>query len=264
MTKTLFRLALIAALASLFLLGGPSYASKTDDGIEAAARQSYVFKTYLKDDDVNIQSKNGDVTLTGTVSEEASKTLAQETVASLPGVKSVDNQLKITGNAPAPYSDDWLITKVKTALLFHRNVSAAKTEVLARNGVVTLRGEADSAAQRDLATEYAKDVDGVKSVKNEMTVFGVPEEPGKTTMGEKLDAAGNYIDDASVTALVKTTLLYHRSTSALNTTVSTKDGVVTLGGKAKNDAERDLAAKFANDVYGVKQVVNNMTVAGAI
>jgi osmotically-inducible protein OsmY len=56
------------------------------------------------------------------------------------------------------------------------------------------------------------------------------------------------------------TLLYHRSTSALNTSVTTKKGIVTLSGKAKNAAEKDLAAKFANDVNGVKGVKNQMTI----
>jgi hyperosmotically inducible protein len=73
------------------------------------------------------------------------------------------------------------------------------------------------------------------------------------TVGEKLD-------DASITAQVKMTLLYHRSTSALNTKVKTKDGVVTLGGKAKNATEKELAAKFANDAKGVKRVNNLMTI----
>jgi osmotically-inducible protein OsmY len=63
--------------------------------------------------------------------------------------------------------------------------------------------------------------------------------------------------------MVKTTLLYHRSTSGLHTTVGTKDGVVTLGGRARNAAEKDLATKFASDVHGVMSVVNNMTVVGA-
>jgi osmotically-inducible protein OsmY len=79
-------------------------------------------------------------------------------------------------------------------------------------------------------------------------------------MGEKIDSIGEVIDDASVTALVKSTLLYHRSTSTLKTTVETKDGVVNLGGTAKNAAEKDLATKLVSDVQGVKKVVNNMTI----
>ena len=55
-------------------------------------------------------------------------------------------------------------------------------------------------------------------------------------------------------------LLFHRSTSALNTTVTTKSGVVTVGGKAKNAAEKDLVTKLVNDVNGVKSVKNRMTI----
>jgi osmotically-inducible protein OsmY len=44
--------------------------------------------------------------------------------------------------------------------------------------------------------------------------------------------------------IAKMTLLYHRSTSALNTSVKTKNGVVTLTGKAKNASEKDLATKY--------------------
>jgi osmotically-inducible protein OsmY len=177
-------------------------------------------------------------------------TLAQETVTSLSGVKSVDNRLEVKGVRPAENSDVWLTTKVKTMLLFHRNVSAM-TEVNTKDGIVTLRGEATSQAQKDLTTEYAKDVEGVKDVKNEITV---------TKTSKKTRTAGEKIDDASITAQVKMTLLYHRSTSALKTSVTTKKGVVTLGGKAKNAAEKDLATKFANDVNGVKEVKNRMTI----
>jgi osmotically-inducible protein OsmY len=162
----------------------------------------------------------------------------------------VDNRLEIKGESPAKNSDAWLTTKVKTTLLFHRSVSTM-TEVNTKGGIVTLRGNASNQAQKDLTTEYAKDVEGVKDVNNEMTVKKSP---------EKTETAGEKIDDASITAQVKMTLLYHRSTSALNTKVETKDGVVTLSGKAGNAAELDLATKLAKDVNGVKEVKNRMTI----
>jgi osmotically-inducible protein OsmY len=68
------------------------------------------------------------------------------------------------------------------------------------------------------------------------------------------------IDDASITALVKMTLLYHRSTSALRTKVETNEGVVTLYGKAKNAAEKELVTKLVNDINGVKSINNRMTI----
>ena len=72
-------------------------------------------------------------------------------------------------------------------------------------------------------------------------------------------AHASKMDEASITALAKMTLLYHGSTSALKTSVTTKNGVVTLSGKAKTAAEKDLAAKYVNDVNGVKSVKNQMT-----
>ena len=98
----------------------------------------------------------------------------------LPGVKSVDNRLIVKGDAPAEHSDTWVGLKVKTALLFHRNVRATKTDVNVTDGIVSLSGEASSLAQKELTTEYAKDVEGVKGVKNEMTIAKSPAKPDET------------------------------------------------------------------------------------
>jgi len=126
------------------------------------------------------------------------------------------------------------------------------TEVNTKGGIVTLKGDADNQAQKDLTTEYAKDIDGVKDVKNEMTV--------SKTLKKTHDTVDEKIDDASITAQVKMSLLFHRSTSAINTKVETNNGVVTLSGKARNAAEKDLVTKLVNDVTGVKSVKNQMTI----
>jgi osmotically-inducible protein OsmY len=240
----------MAAAVALLAFSVPVHASKMDSRIESSAKQSYVFKTYLKSDDIKIQSSDGVVTLTGSVSEDSHRTLAQETVAGLPGVKTVNNLLEIQGEHPTATSDAWLTSKVKTTLLFHRNVSTM-TEVNTKEGIVTLHGDAASQAEKNLTTEYVKDVEGVKDVNNEMIV---------TKTAKKTRTAGEKIDDASITALVKMSLLYHRSTSALKTSVTTKKGIVTLSGKASNTAELNLATKYANDVNGVKEVKNRMSV----
>jgi osmotically-inducible protein OsmY len=249
--RALYAYSLLAVVTVLLACSGPAHAAKADSRIEAAAKQSYVFKTYLKDDEINVTSKGGIVTMTGLVSENFHKSLAQETVASLPGVKSVDNKLEVKGSPLTINSDEWVLDKVKVTLLFHRSVSAGATEIAVKQGVVTLRGNAASQAQKELTTEYAKDVEGVKDVVNEMVVTTPPKT--KRTMGERFD-------DASITSQVKMTLLYHRSTSAFNTTVETKRGVVSLTGKVSNDAELNLVTKLAGDVHGVKSIRNLMTI----
>ncbi|MEI6653722.1 MAG: BON domain-containing protein [Verrucomicrobiota bacterium] len=85
-----------------------------------------------------------------------------------------------------------------------------------------------------------------------MTVSTPPTEPHRT-LGEK-------IDDASVTALVKAVLLVHLSTSAIDTKVQTREGVVTVSGVAGSAAERKQVTNLASDIHGVNKVVNEMSI----
>ena len=246
--KTKKTMLLIAAVATT-IWTSPAMANKDDDArIVSATKNSYVYRTHLKDDHIKIEAKDGVVTLKGEVASAAHKDLARDTVENLPGVKGVNDQLAVK---PADEkSDSWIEFKVKSALLYHRSVSGLRTAVSVNDGVVTLGGTASSEAQKELSTEYAQDIEGVKDVKNEMKVAA---EPPPRTMSEA-------IDDASITAQVKAALLTHRSTSALKTKVSTRNGIVTLAGDAKNRAEKDLVTKITSDINGVKSVVNDMAV----
>ncbi len=250
--KTIYNLAFAAAAAAIVVSSTPVRASETDDRIESSFKKTYVYTTYLKDDAVKAESKDGVVTLTGTVAEESHKALAQDTVANLPGVSRVDNKLATKAEVAAASADTWIGRKVSLTLLFHRHVNAGQTAVAVKDGVVTLQGQASSLAQKELTAEYARDIEGVKEVRNEMTVAAAPEKTERTE--------GAKIDDASITAQVKTALLTHRSTSSVKTKVETRNGVVTLTGIAKNAAEKSLVTKLVDDIQGVTSVKNEMTV----
>jgi len=247
------RYPLILMFAVTMLLGACTQmnGSDTDSRIEASARDTYVYRTYLEDDRITFEAEDGIVTLTGTVAEESHKSLAQGTVEGLPGVKRVENRLEVDGEKTEGNSDRWLKAKVKTSLWFHRSVSSG-TAVDVNEGVVTLRGTASSQAQKDLTTEYAEDIEGVTGVNNEMTIAQAGSADAETI--------GEVIDDASITAQVELALAWNGSTSALRTETETRDGVVTLTGEAANQAEKDLVSKLTRDITGVKSVNNNMTV----
>ena len=250
--KTISSMLLIAAAAALLTPGIPAYAANTDSLIVSSARQSYVFEVYLQDDDVRIESRNGAVTLTGIVYDDFHRSMAELTLREIDGVMSVDNRLELRGAPPTANSDAWLRNKVKNTLRFHRSADSPMTEVDVKDGIVTLRGNALSQAQKELIAEYTKDVDGVKDIRNEMTALAAPEKTPRTTK-EK-------IDDVSVSALVRMALLLHRSTAGVYTAVAAKRGTVTVEGTARNTAERDLVTRLVKDVKGVKKVKNLMTI----
>ncbi len=223
--------------------------SAIDSKIEDAAKASYNYRTVLENH-VTVKSNEGVVTLTGTVQDKDDKAMAEDTVANLPGVVSVDNRIEVKSDIPE-HSDAWIALKVRSILLVKSNVSATSTNVDVKNGIVTLTGSAINQAQKDLTAAYAGDVENVKTVRNQLVVQAPGS--GDTTVGEVMD-------DASITSQVKYSLLSHRSTSALATKVTTDNGIVSVTGIAGSDAEKSLVTKLAQDTRGVKSVVNDMTV----
>ncbi len=223
--------------------------SETDRKIEDAAKASYNYRTVLEDH-VTVKANDGIVTLTGTVQDNDEKSLAADTVENLPGVVSIKNNIVVAATYPEK-SDAWMAFKIRSRLLVKANVSATATKVSVQDGVVTLTGTADNVAQKELSEVYAKDIDGVKSVNNNLVVLATPSAPA--TVGEK-------IDDASITTQVKFALLSHKATSALKTKVTTNDGVIVITGEAASEAEKSLVTKLAGDVRGVVSVNNSMSV----
>jgi hyperosmotically inducible protein len=250
------RIALASVVAAMLLVGAPVRAAVSDDAIAAAIKESYVYSNYLKDDHIKTDVTDGVVTLSGSVAAESHKALAQDTAENIGGVVRVVNELETKAEIASDNADTWIGRKVKFALLFHRNVNAGATTVAVKDGVVTLSGVASSVAQKDLTAEYAKDIEGVVSVVNQMTIATAPV-AAERTVGQK-------IDDASITAQVKAGLSAHKSTRGVTTQVTTRDGKVTLTGIAANDAEKSLVTKLVSDIQGVSSVNNEMTIAVAI
>jgi hyperosmotically inducible protein len=234
---------LVASPAGLFAT------TNSDRKIDDAAKGSYNYHSVLADQ-VTATSNDGVVTLTGTVQDSDAKALAEDTVANMPGVVSVKNDV-VVKSTYREHSDEWIAVKIRSRLLVKGHVSATSTKVAVLDGVVTLSGTADTLAQKELTEVYAKEIDWVKSVKNDIVVSDKPD--ADDTLGAK-------IDDASITTQVKYALLSHKATSAVATKVTTTDGAVMITGEASSTDEKALVTKLASDVRGTMSVTNNMTV----
>ena len=67
--KNAYHLAFAVAAATILVTSASVRASETDSRIESSFKKTHVYMTYLKDDAVKIEAKEGVVTLTGTVTE---------------------------------------------------------------------------------------------------------------------------------------------------------------------------------------------------
>ena len=185
-------------------------------------------------------------------------------------------------------SDAGITTKVKSKLAADDTVEANDINVTTRDRVVTLSGAVETTAAKDQAIQIARQTEGVSDVVDQLTVketaptTGLPDrdvsdsareagrdvadsarEAGRDVADSARGAAnatGDRMSDASITAAVKSKLLADTMVSGLKIDVDTKDGVVTLTGPVKNQAEANQAQKLAQSTDGVHRVVSNMKV----
>ncbi len=75
-------------------------------------------------------------------------------------------------------------------------------------------------------------------------------------------SAGTNVDDAGITASVKTNLASERGMQTLTSIdVDTNRGVVSLNGVVESSTAKQRAVDIARQTAGVKSVVNNLQVA---
>jgi hyperosmotically inducible periplasmic protein len=151
------------AVCLIALLGackrGPDDATLTANVKSQLAAQSPALASM-----VNVETKDGVVTLTGTVDNDSAKSQAEQAAKSVASVKSVVNNLTV--KPPITVSDD---TKIKSAVeagLAKYNVKGVTANVT--DGQVTLTGEIPRAKLQD-AMKAANEANP-KKVNNQLTI----------------------------------------------------------------------------------------------
>lgn len=165
-------------------------------------------------------------------------------------------------------ADLWAEASLTTTYTLNRHLNPFDIEVDVNKGVATLQGSVDNEVERDLAEELAMGVEKINEVENRLEINpSVEQSPGISANDSDSDAGRDFIqkvEDANVTAKVKSQLLWNSNTGGLNITVSTRSGVVTLEGTVKSDAESGLAEQIASNTNGVTKVNNRLRVDTAM
>ncbi len=148
--------------------------TEIDDGIVTGrVKSALLADPEVKSLDLKVETRKGEVMLSGFVTNQAHVDRAIQVTRSVEGVKLVTNKMTLK-DGPATIGntvDDGIITaKIKSALLGDAAVKSFDIAVVTRKGEAQLSGFVDSQMQIDRASELARAVEGVKSVANEMSI----------------------------------------------------------------------------------------------
>lgn len=149
-------------------------------------------------------------------------------------------------------------TQIWTTYALSPYLRANDLKVSVHNGKATLTGIVEEDVNKDLAKQIALGVNGVKEVDNQIVVQADYAPPARSS--ER--GYGEVIDDATITATIKSKLIWSKHTASLVTEVDTKRGKVTLLGTADSAAAKDLAGRLAMNTRGVVSVDNQLLVNG--
>jgi hyperosmotically inducible protein len=171
----------------------------TDAWITMKVHSQFIPEDALSDSDIDVDTKNGAVTLTGTVRTEAGRARAVAVAKATDGVKSVNDQLRIgsdsadaareagrdagaaareagrevkgvAGTAGRAVTDGWIKSKIYAQFVTENALEDSEIDVDVAKGMVTLNGTVPTAAGRTRAVAIAKATDGVKNVKDNLKV----------------------------------------------------------------------------------------------
>jgi osmotically-inducible protein OsmY len=174
-TSTLAAWAVVAALA----VG----CGETDAGITTAVKARFAADEVVNAYQIDVDTSDGVVTLTGTVDSVAAEAAALRLARETAGVTRVVNQLSIESaasfgeemeemaDAVAGATSDAMITAaVKSKMMVDATVAGLKVDVETTDGVVTLRGTVANDGERDRAVAAARTITGVRDVQDELEV----------------------------------------------------------------------------------------------
>lgn len=261
---------LLSALTLAMLIGGtPLVAHAAETELEqqlVSARQegsiwtAFALNRHLNPFKLSIDVKDGRATLNGSVESGVQKDLAEQVALSVEGIDSVDNRIEVDpaiaeGNPPGlvqRLEDATLAATVKSKLLWNSNTRGLDIQVRSENGAITLSGNAQTSAAKELAGQLAENTEGVSQVFNHLSISSA--DSSSSEVQTAVEEARENISDGWITSKVKASFLYSRNLDGLNIEVNTQDGLVTLRGKVLSNAEKRLAMDIARNIRGVRGV----------
>ena len=309
------------ALGAALLAGACSRAETQQEASEAAAgvRQvaaragdkladswltTKIQAQFFADDDIkaryiNVTSRDGEVTLTGSVDSEEVRQQALQIARNTDGVRQLNDRLTVggaatqgfepppsastsgavaTGGTGAPPTDDAAVTSaIQAKYYLDPAIKMRRVDVQARGGVVTLRGEVGSEHERGQALLLARSTEGVQRVEDHLTVNAaapqtgtpqpgaaqspMPASPVAGAAGPGAATAPAAGGDAAIQSRLQAALAADAQTNVAGIEVSSKDGVALLQGVAPSAAAKERALTIARQTQGVVQVVDRISVA---
>lgn len=169
------------------------------------------------------------------------------------GVRAATDSTDSSASVGAALSDTAITGKVKARFAADDRLKGSDIRVTTNNGVVTLTGNAPSAASRRAADHLAANVSGVHSVNDQIDTPSASSQLGSEAR-HATHRTAEAVEDTAITADLKARLATDSRAKGSDVDVKTSNGVVALSGTVRSEAQKTQLVHLARDTKGVHQV----------
>lgn len=192
-------------------------------------------------DRINVNVKNGVVTLDGFVNHYMDQVAAVEAAERVTGVEGIVQEIEVELPEASKRDDEEIARSACTAIEHNSVIPCNRVKVTVFDGLVTLEGDLDELHQREEAESTVNRILGVKKVINNIVVKPQVKPYDVTMQIER------YFQHMAV---------HH----AREIRVDVKNGKVILSGLVRAWIEKSEAEEAAHEVQGVTEVENRLEV----
>jgi len=155
-------------------VSGTTVGTEIDDSVVTTrVKSALLADPDVKSLDIKVETRKGNVQLSGFVDSQERIDKAIALVLKLEGVKGIENGMSLRSDKATvgnTVDDSVITTRVRSALIADPAVKSFDISVVTRKGEVQLSGYVDNSTQINRVIEIVSGVEGVQRVTNEMTV----------------------------------------------------------------------------------------------
>ncbi len=215
---------------------------KTDSQLQQDVISELSWDPSIHATTIGVEVKDGIVTLAGHVQSYDEKWNAEKAAQRVPGVKALAVEMDVKLPSSNVRTDAEIASAAESVLRWTTLWTLDAVKIMVEKGWVTLTGKVEWEYQRRSAAWSVKNLMGVTGVSNQITI---KPSVSSSTIKSDIDAA----------------LKRRASNDAMNIHVEVQGDKVTLGGKVHSWSERELVNHSAWGTAGVREVVNNISIA---
>lgn len=246
-----FSIALQSALAATLLMAAPVAFADNYENTQDSTRDGYrSLRNEVRNDvegvKIDAQNKMGEIKSDARNDIRDIKSDARDNVNTMrTDVRNEADRMHgmRTSYPDSDTSDNAVRHRIQQSIDSYKDVNVDYS-----NGEARLTGKVRTTKEKNDVVKRAREITGVNSVTDNITV---------TSDGS--GSVSGYIDDASITTVVKGKFLGQKGLDSLDIGVETTNGVVTLTGQVENQAQIGLAEGVAKEADGVRRVVNHLS-----